>query len=231
MAFLVADVSGKGITAAVFMVKAKTLLKGYAEKECDVADILRQANKALCKGNNADMFVTCRMDILDFAAHTVTFANAGHNAPLVRRSGGSLEYFKSLQGFALGGMEGIKYRMGELSLNRDDEIYLYTDGVTEATNAGNKLYGDVRLHHILNTLSDASAEEICQAVRGDVDRFAGDAPQFDNMTMLYLRLIKRKAVTLTPSKESMAEALDFLRKPQPCGCANEGNHEYKNGCG
>lgn len=210
LAFLVADVSGKGITAAMFMMKAKTLIKSYADKESDVAEILTMANEALCEGNDAEMFVTCWMGILDFAANTVTFANAGHNAPLVRRRNGEFEYFKSRPGFVLGGMEGIHYRRGELTLNPGDEIFLYTDGVTEATNAHNGLYGDDRLRHILNTLGSVPANEVCRAVKADVDLFVGEAPQFDDITMLHLKLTSKNRITLTPSEESMAEAAAFV---------------------
>ena len=210
LAFLVADVSGKGITAAMFMMKTKTLIKGYAEKSHGVAEILTKANDALCEGNDAEMFVTCWMGILDFTTHTVTFANAGHNPPLVRHKGGKFEYFKSRPGFVLGGMEGIRYRQGELTLNEGDEIYLYTDGVTEATDAHDQLYGDDRLWQALNTIPKSTAEETCRAVRADVDRFVGEAPQFDDITMLHLRLLEKNIITLHPVPESMPEAQDFV---------------------
>ena len=210
LAFLVADVSGKGITAAMFMMKAKTLIKSYADKESDVAEILRMTNEALYEGNDAEMFVTCWMGILDLDRNTVAFANAGHNLPLVRRRNGTFEYFKSSPGFVLGGLEGIRYRPGELALDPGDEIFLYTDGVTEATNARNELYGDGRLRRILNTLGDASANEICRAVKADVDRFVGKAPQFDDITMLHLKLMPKNRITLSPTEDSMAEAAAFV---------------------
>ena len=188
LAFLIADVSGKGITAAMFMMKAKTLIKDYAEKERDAASILTRANDALCEGNEAVMFVTCWMGILDFDKNTVTFANAGHNAPLVRHKNGGFEYFKSPPGFVLGGMEGIQYQGGELSLSPGDEIFFYTDGVTEATDENDELYGEDRLLSILNALGPASAKDICKGVKADVDLFVGSAPQFDDITMLSLQI-------------------------------------------
>ncbi|MBP7175551.1 MAG: SpoIIE family protein phosphatase [Thermoclostridium sp.] len=212
LAFLVADVSGKGITAAMFMMKAKTLIKSYADNHSDVAEILTMANEALCEGNDAEMFVTCWMGILNFCTNTITFANAGHNAPLLRRRNGTFDYFRSRPGFVLGGMEGIHYRCGELAFNPGDEIYLYTDGVTEATDAHNELYGDDRLHHILNTLGAVSADEICHTVKADVDRFVGEAPQFDDITMLHLKLTPKNRITLAPSAESMAEATAFVEE-------------------
>lgn len=210
LAFLVADVSGKGITAAMFMMKAKTLIKSYAEKEHTAAEILTLANAALCEENEAEMFVTCWMGILNTATHTVTFANAGHNPPLVRRGDGNFEYFKTRPGFVLGGMEGTRYCLGELKLFPGDAIFLYTDGVTEATDAQGGLYGDDRLLQAVIALSGSSAEALCRGVREDVDRFVGNAPQFDDMTMLCLRLLPQNSITLRPVRESMEKAVAFV---------------------
>lgn len=210
LAFLIADVSGKGITAAMFMMKAKTLIKSYAEKETDVAQVLTKANAALCEGNDAEMFVTCWMGILNFTTHLLTFANAGHNPPAVRRSGGSFEYLSFRPGFVLGEMENIRYRAGEIPLNPGDEIYLYTDGVTEATNSGTELYGSERLLAALNNAGSVSAEEICRTVKTDVDRFAGEAPQFDDITMLHLRLMPKNSIVLAPSVENLEQVSAFV---------------------
>lgn len=211
LAFLIADVSGKGITAAMFMMKAKTLIKGYAEKENQVVDIITKANEALCEGNDAEMFVTCWMGVLNFTTHTVTFVNAGHNPPLIRHKDGEFEYFNSRPGFVLGGMEGVRYRQETFELRPGDEIYMYTDGITEATNLKNELYNEDRLLKVVNSMSDIPACEICQQVKEDVARFVGDAPQFDDMTMLCLRLMPKSAIVLQPSDEgSMAQALEFV---------------------
>lgn len=210
LAFLIADVSGKGITAAMFMMKAKTILKSYAEKERDVAAILTHANQALCEGNDAEMFVTCWMGILRFSTHTVSFANAGHNPPLIRRRGGQFEYFKSRPGFVLGGMEGIRYRSGELTLEPGDEIFLYTDGVTEANDRENALYGEDRLLAVLNALEDADAQTVCRRVKADVDAFVGDADQFDDITMLHLRLLPQTMLELPPELAQLERATAFV---------------------
>lgn len=211
LAFLIADVSGKGITAAMFMMKAKTLIKGYAEKENQVVDIMTKANEALCEGNDAEMFVTCWMGILNFTTHTVTYVNAGHNPPLVRHLDGEYAYFKSRPDFVLGGLEGIRYHQQTMDLRPGDEIYLYTDGITEATNSQNELYGEDRLQCIINSEKDLLSKEICQRVKEDVVYFVGEAPQFDDMTMLSLRLIPKNMIRLQPSKEgSMTQALDFV---------------------
>ena len=186
LAFLVADVSGKGIPAAMFMMTSKTLLKSYAESDMSVEEVFTSANEKLCEGNDAGMFVTAWMGLLNVRTGLVTFANAGHNPPLVRHGDGSFTYLKSRPGFVLAGMEGIRYRKNELQLQPGDMLYLYTDGVTEATDASNELYGENRLAALLDTSTDADAQHICAAVKADVDAFVGEAPQFDDMTMLCL---------------------------------------------
>ena len=161
LAFMIADVSGKGIPAAMFMMQSKTLLKSCAESGMPIEQVFTTANEKLCEGNEAGMFVTAWMGLLNIKTGHVTFANAGHNPPLVKA-----------------GMEGIRYRKFELQLNPGDTIYLYTDGVTEATDAAEKLYGDERLLKLLNEQKRASAREICEYVKADVDAFVGDAEQY-----------------------------------------------------
>ena len=187
LGFLIADVSGKGIPAAMFMMTAKTIIKGYAESGKSIDEVFTTANAKLCESNEAGMFVTAWMGVLDITNGNVEFANAGHNPPLVRHADGSFEYLKSKPGFILAGMEGMKYRKNGLVLSPGDEIYLYTDGVTEATNSENELYGEERLLNLLNTLQGLTGEEVCRAVKADIDAFSGDAPQFDDITMLYLK--------------------------------------------
>lgn len=186
LAFLVADVSGKGIPAAMFMMTSKTLLKSYSESGMSVEEVFTSANEKLCEGNDAGMFVTAWMGLLNVRTGLVTFANAGHNPPLVRHGDGSFTYLRSRPGFVLAGMEGIRYRKNELQLQPGDMLYLYTDGVTEATDASNELYGENRLAALLDASTGADAQHICAAVKADVDAFVGEAPQFDDMTMLCL---------------------------------------------
>jgi len=195
LAFLIADVSGKGIPAAMFMMQAKTLLKSYAESGMDVAQVLTQANNKLCESNDADMFVTVWMGYLNTRTGEVTYANAGHNPPLIRHTDGSVTYLKSRPGLVLAGMAGIRYRANRFQLNPGDLLYLYTDGVTEATNADNGLYGEERLLTVLERSCDAAVHAVCETVKTDVDDFVGDAPQFDDITMLALKY--------TPPEEEM----------------------------
>lgn len=187
LGFLIADVSGKGIPAAMFMMTAKTIIKGYAESGMPVDEVFTIANSKLCESNDAGMFVTAWMGVIDLSTGLVSFANAGHNPPLVRHKNGDFEYLKSRAGFVLAGMEGIRYKKNELQLNPGDEIYLYTDGVTEATDTNNALYGEERLKTLLDGLHGCSGEQVCRAVKNDIDAFVGDAPQFDDITMLHLK--------------------------------------------
>ena len=186
LAFLIADVSGKGIPAAMFMMQSKTLLKSCAESGMSVEQVFTTANEKLCEGNDAGMFVTAWMGLLNVKTGQLTFANAGHNPPLLKRADGSFEYLKCKAGFVLAGMEGIRYRRNELQLHPGDTIFLYTDGVTEATDAGEMLYGEQRLMSLLNHQSVSSAQAVCDAVKADVDAFVGEAEQFDDITMLCL---------------------------------------------
>jgi sigma-B regulation protein RsbU (phosphoserine phosphatase) len=184
VAFLVADVSGKGIPAAMFMMNAKSTIKRYAERGLEVHEILEEANNALCEGNEAEMFVTAWMGILNLETGLLTFGNAGHNPPLLRHKDGTFEYLRSKPNLALAMMDGVPYKKHEIQLNPGDMLYLYTDGVTEATNAQIELFGEARLQDALNEKEDATAEDRCKRILADIDAFVGEAEQFDDITML-----------------------------------------------
>ena len=187
LAFLIADVSGKGIPAAMFMMTAKTLLKSYAESGITPEQVLTQANHKLCENNDADMFVTVWLGYLNTKTGEITYANAGHNPPLIRHADGSVTWLKSRPGLVLAGMDGLRYRANTVRLEPGDMLYLYTDGVTEATNTENALYGEERLVAVLQQNTDTDVQAVCQQVKLSVDTFAGDAPQFDDITMLALK--------------------------------------------
>ena len=184
VAFLVADVSGKGIPAAMFMMTAKTIIKDLAESGMAVNDIFTKANQKLCENNESGMFVTAWMGVLDVSSGKLQFANAGHNLPLIKRANGSFEYLKTRAGFVLAGMEGVRYRVGELTLDKGDRLFLYTDGVPEATNVDNKLYGEERLLDFMNENLAMHATELLPTLKKNIDEFVGEAPQFDDITML-----------------------------------------------
>ena len=188
--FLVADVSGKGVPASLFMMRAKTILKTYAENRIAVADIFTNANYQLCDGNETSMFVTAWMGILNLKTGELKYANAGHNHPLIRRKDGKFEYLQEKSGFVLAGMEGIAYQEQSLVLEPGDEMFLYTDGVVEATNSQNELYGDGRLQNFLNEHIGEDAGTLCKNVRRDVDVFCDGAPQSDDITEFSMKFIR-----------------------------------------
>ena len=216
VAFLAADVSGKGIPAAMFMMTAKTIIKDLAESGMPVNDIFTRANEKLCENNESGMFVTAWMGILDLATGKLQYANAGHNPPLLKRVGGEFEYLKTRAGFVLAGMEGVRYRVGELTLSPGDRIFLYTDGVTEATNTEDKLYGEERLLGFMNKNSTVEAVDLLPALKANIDEFVGEAPQFDDITMLMFDYKPQKGgariVNKTfPAKiEALSDVLGFV---------------------
>ena len=191
LCLLIADVSGKGIPAALFMMSSKILLQNYAMAGCSPAEILREVNERICAGNKEDMFVTVWLGVLDLRTGTLTAANAGHEYPVIHRKGQPFELLKDRHGFVLGGMAGMKYKEYVIRLEAEDEIFLYTDGVPEATDKANRLYGTDRLLDALNRTKDATPQELLDAVTADVDRFVGEAEQFDDLTMLCLRYLGR----------------------------------------
>ena len=166
------------------MMTAKTIIKDLAESGLAVNEIFTKANEKLCENNESSMFVTAWMGIIDITTGEMQFANAGHNPPLLKRADGSFEYLKTRAGFVLAGMEGIRYCAGELTLCPGDRLFLYTDGVTEATNAGNELYGEGRLQAFMNQNAAMEATALLPALKVDIDAFVGEAPQFDDITML-----------------------------------------------
>ena len=186
IAFLIADVSGKGIPAAMFMMRAKTLIKNLAEEGLPVNEIFNRANDQLCEGNDAGMFVTAWLGVLDTRTGFVAYANAGHNPPLVYRKGSGFEYLRGRAGLVLAGLPEMRYAAQEFTLAPGDRIFLYTDGVTEATSTAKELYGEARLQKFLSENSALSAKEMLEAVKRDTDEFVGEAEQFDDMTMLML---------------------------------------------
>ena len=183
----IADVSGKGIPAAMFMMRAKALLKGYAEAGMPLDDAYTQANLQLLENNKTRMFVTAWTGSVNLKNGCLSVVNAGHNPPLIRRKGEGFAYLKTVRGLMLAASKRKCYQQEQIQLQPGDEIFLYTDGVTEATNAHNELYGEERLLQLLNTLGDLPMDEVCTRVKADVDAFVGDAAQFDDITMLAFR--------------------------------------------
>lgn len=190
-AVVVSDVSGKGVPAALFMVIAKTLIKNYAQMGLEPEKVFTTVNNLLCDGNDAGLFVTSWLGVIDLSSGKLTYVNAGHNPPLLKRGDGDFEYLRARPAFVLAGMEGMKYRQNEIELNPDDRLFLYTDGVTEATNGDKQLYGEERLAEYMNNHASDNAEDMLHGLKSDIDRFVGDAEQFDDITMLMFDFKKK----------------------------------------
>lgn len=186
LAMVMADVSGKGVPAAMFMMISKTLIKSAAQSGLSPKAVLEKVNNQLCENNDAEMFVTVWLGILEISTGKMQCANAGHEYPAIMRKDGSFELYKDKHGFVLAGMENVRYREYELELNTGDRLFVYTDGVPEATDSSNTLYGTDRMICALNQAKDGSCSQLLDALHRDVDSFVGEADQFDDITMLCL---------------------------------------------
>ena len=186
IALVMADVAGKGIPAALFMMISKILVQNYALTGYSPAQVLQAVNKQICSNNREEMFVTVWFGILDTETGTITAANAGHEYPALMHSDGSFELIKDKHGLVIGAMDGVRYKEYELTLNKGAKLFLYTDGVPEATNSKNELFGTDRMLAALNKDPSAAPEQVLRNVREAVDGFVLDAAQFDDLTMLCL---------------------------------------------
>ena len=214
LAVIMADVSGKGVPAALFMMISKTLLKSAAQSGLSPKAVLEKVNDQLCENNDAEMFVTVWLGILEISTGKMKCANAGHEYPAIMRKGGDFKLFKDKHGFVLAGMEGARYREYELELHAGDRLVVYTDGVPEATNGANTLYGTDRMISALNGARDGSCRQMLEALHRDVDSFVDGADQFDDITMLCIEMKEAasamKKVNLVPTLDKLPEAVAFF---------------------
>ena len=187
LCMLIADVSGKGVPAALFMMASRIILAGYAKQGLSPAEIMRNTNETICQNNREEMFVTVWLGILEISTGRLMAANAGHEYPVLMHRDGNCELYKDQHGLVIGGIDGARYREYELLLHPGDKLFLYTDGVAEATNAEDEMFGTDRMLDSLNGEADADPEKILERVRRAVDVFVGDAEQFDDLTMLCLQ--------------------------------------------
>ena len=192
IALVMADVSGKGVPAALFMVIAKTLIKNRAQMGGSPAEILSYVNEQLCEGNEAELFVTVWLAILDLSTGKGIAANAGHEHPVIKRKDGAYELVIYRHSPAVATMEGIRFREHEFEMHQGDILYVYTDGVPEATNAKNEMFGAERMLEVLNKNKEAQPYELLCEVKKAIDVFVGDAPQFDDITMLGLAFLGKE---------------------------------------
>lgn len=189
LALVMADVSGKGIPAALFMVIAKTLIRNYAMQKESPSEVLSSVNEQLCENNREELFVTVWLAVFNLDTGEGLVANAGHEHPALCRAGGRYELVKYRHSPAVAAMEGMRFREHEFHLYPGDSLFVYTDGVTEAVNADESQFREERLLKALNdsTASDVTQQSVVEHLRKSIDAFVGNAPQFDDMTMMGFR--------------------------------------------
>ena len=194
LAMVMADVSGKGVPAALFMMSSKILLKNCVMTGESPGKVLRTVNNQICENNREEMFVTVWLGILDLRDGTLVSANAGHEYPILKTPDGEFELLKSKHGFVLGGMPGIKYRESEMVLQPGSKLFLYTDGVPEAENQEQTQYGYERFLEALNRHKDGTPQELLTAVEESVKAFVQEHVQFDDLTMLCVHYTGERTV-------------------------------------
>lgn len=213
LAFVVADVSGKGVPAALFMVIGKTLIKDHTGLHDDLGEVFTEVNNILCASNSEEMFITAFEGVLNLKTGELRYVNAGHEIPFLCRKGGVFEPFKVRAGFVLAGMQGIRYRAGSIQLEPGDKVFQYSDGIPEAINSEKAPYGMKRLESVLAKNSEKAPSELLPLVKADVDAFVGDADQFDDITMLCIEFKgngRKAEISLTPDAESIKTVAEFL---------------------
>ena len=183
----IADVSGKGVPASLFMMISEILIREFAKTEISPKEVLEKLNSRISENNPNDMFVTVWFGIMDISTCHVTAANAGHEYPIIKKADGNFELFKDKHGLVVGAMEGIRYREYEFEIEKNGVLFLYTDGAPEATDEENKLFGTDRMIETLNRDPNLPPEMLVNTMKESIDEFVGEAPQFDDLTMLCIK--------------------------------------------
>ena len=186
LAIVMADVSGKGVPAALFMMMAKIMVKNFVMTGSSPARTLEQVNEAICKNNDEEMFITIWLGIYEISTGNVTAANAGHEYPMRSTPEGRFELMKDKHGFVVGGLPDIRYKEYSFNVEQGCSLFLYTDGVAEATDKDNEMFGTDRMLETLNKDPKSDPETLLRDMREALDVFVGDADQFDDITMLAL---------------------------------------------
>ena len=214
LAMVIADVSGKGVPAALFMMMSKILIQNAVLNGNSPAKALETVNNQICANNREEMFVTVWLGIIDLSNGLLRAANAGHEKPIIKSPNGDFEFFKDSHGFVIGGMEGLKYKDYEVQLEKGSKLFIYTDGVAEATDKKEELYGIDRTVEALNKAEGEGPEIIVETVKKNVDEFVGEAPQFDDLTMLCFEYKGSDSdkFTIDAKLENVAAAIDFVSK-------------------
>lgn len=211
LAMVMADVSGKGVPAALFMVIGKTLIKDHTMPGRPLGEVFTEVNRLLCESNKEGLFITAFECVLDLRTGDMVYVNAGHEPPIIAKCNEGYSVRDVAPQFVLAGFEEMTYKSGEWKLAPGDRLFLFTDGVTEATNANEQLYGMDRLCEVLCANADKKPGELLQTVKQAVDGFVGEAEQFDDITMLGMELRKLKdSITLKAEPASLETVTNFV---------------------
>ncbi|MBO4337879.1 MAG: serine/threonine-protein phosphatase, partial [Lachnospiraceae bacterium] len=189
LALVIADVSDKGVPAALFMMMSKILINNYAMMGLSPGEVLEHANNSICQNNKRKMFVTVWFGILEISSGKITASNAGHEYPVICQPKGEFELLKDKHGFVLGAKPGKKYTDYEITLKKGGTLFVYTDGVPEAINSREEMLGTSGMIQVLNESPDSSPRELLERVQRALTDYAGDVPQFDDTTMLCIKLV------------------------------------------
>ncbi|MCL2066713.1 MAG: SpoIIE family protein phosphatase [Treponema sp.] len=219
LAVIIADVSGKGVPSALLMAITKTLVKNYASAGHSPEEVFYAVNNTLCENNDSAMFVSAFMGYFNITSGRFVHINAGHNPPLIKKSDGSFKFIETKPGFVLGVMENTNYLEEEILLDCGDTLYLYTDGVTEAMNAGRELFSEERLVEVLNRNINCTPQELLSAVKREINGFTDKAEQTDDITMLALKVEQdtgrnkkhpEKELVVEAKMENIDEVINFI---------------------
>ena len=221
LALVIADVSGKGVPAALFMMVSKILVNNYVMTGISPKEVLQQVNCQICAHNKEEMFVTVWLGILDLKNGKLVASNAGHEYPIYMKAGGDFEIVKDRHGFVIGGMDCVRYTDYEIDMKPGSKLFVYTDGVPEATNADKELFGVDRMMEAINSAKESDPKTIIEHVDEAVNVFVGDAPQFDDVTMLCVHYIGResdimngnpKVLTVEATVENIETVTEFVNR-------------------
>lgn len=217
LALVMADVSGKGVPAALFMMVSKILVQNAVLNGKSPKEALEYVNDQICANNQEEMFVTVWLGILNLQTGLLRAANAGHEFPIIMQPGGDFEVLKDKHGFVVGGMPGVSYKEYEVKLQPGAKIFVYTDGVVEATNASDELFGMDRTLEAVRSAEGSNPQNILHSVNDAVEGFVLDAPQFDDLTMLCLHYIggakkQVKSITVDAKIENIEKVTDFINE-------------------
>ena len=224
VAIEIADVSGKGVPAALFMMQAKTIIKNLVESGMPINEAYTEANHRLCENNEAEMFVTAWMGVINLTNGHVEYVNAGHNPPLICNENNEFVYINGGAGFVLGGMDGYKYKLQSFDIVPGQKIYLYTDGVTEAMNKKSELFGEEQLLNVINKNRQYDVHTICDEILDAIKKHADGFEQSDDITMLCFGLNGKEstdAIVVDAKIENTQSIIEYVNKLLDMnGCTN-----------